>query len=165
MWYNSFHNTAHIAPREWRGRFYGAADGSAMGVSMQGASEHPFLFCLQEVSHHDTGLTRQYRPCARHGPPGHSRARLPGAGGRRHYRPLSRSARPSGGRGGPRFRRPHHHAVLRRYAPPRPPVPHAGHGNGPTAAGLAQHLHVPHGGAVRRPWTMPAASTAGWLQT
>ena len=48
MWYNSFHNTAHIAPREWRGRFYGAADGSAMGVSMQGASEHPFLFCLQE---------------------------------------------------------------------------------------------------------------------
>ena len=46
-------------------------------------------------------------------------------------------------------------AVLRGPPPPRSPVPHAGHGHGFAASGVAKHLYLPHRGPVRRPGLRP----------
>ena len=108
------------------------------------------------ATHHDTGFTRQHRPGPAAGEAGHPGARLSGVGGRRGPGGVRRSAggvclgAPDG------LRRPAHHAVLCGYAPPCPPVSHAGHGHGPAPAGLAEYLHLPHRGPVRRPGLCPA---------
>ena len=110
---------------------------------------------------HDTGITGQYRPRAENGGAVHSGAGLHGAGGWRDPGHLPGAAGGAGAGGAAGLRRPAADAVLCRHAPPRAPVSHAGYGHGSAAAGLAEHLHVPHGGPVRRhglrPPGVPAA--------
>ena len=149
---------AHIVPqqrcgtflRRRRRRHYGCSD----------SAQNAFLFFMGGTSH-DTGAARKHRSRPQDGRAVHPGARLLGVGGRRDTGGLFRSAPGAGGGRAAGLRRPAADAVLRGHAPPRAAVPHAGHGDGLTAAGLAEYLHIPHGGAVRRhglrPQGVPAA--------
>ena len=112
------------------------------------------LFCF-ERSAYDHYSEREYRFRAVSGQAGRNGKRIPHCGKRRHHRRVSRSAGAvcRGRRGGLRGRadRP----VLCGSAPPRPPVPHAGHGHGSAPAGLAQRLRLSHGGPLCRPGLRP----------
>ncbi len=127
-----------------------------MGVSMHDIGASIFIL-LAGGNRYDTDFARQHRPRAADGPAGHFRARLPCAGGRCDHRRVQTDVPEElAERGAAGLRRPHHHAVLCGHASPCPPVPHAGHGHGPAAAGLAEHLHVPHRGPLRRHGLRPA---------
>ena len=115
----------------------------------------PFIFCLGGRSD-DTGIAGQHHPCTENGGAVHPGAWLYGAGERRDPRCVSDAAGGAGAGGGTGLRRPAADAVLCGYAPPRAPVSHAGYGHGLAAIGLAEYLHISHGGAVRRHRLRPA---------
>ena len=120
-----------------------------MGVSVCSIGASFFIFAAGGKTY-ETGFAGKHHTRTGDGAAGDPGARLHGAGGRRDTGAVPDGAGGLGGRGGQGLRRQAADAVLRRYAPARAAVSHAGHGNGSAAAGLAGYIHVSHRGAVRR---------------